>query len=119
MEIYMKDGKALKVSNQFVKPAGGQTGETWIWNKTISIPTRVKNYTISFISNNVEYKSVSRGRQIVNGISYNANEDGTEATVVYDFYDEAWENEAYRTITFLESPSGDLLTFLQANATKQ
>lgn len=30
-----------------------------------------------------------------------------------------WHNEAYRTITFLEAPTGDLLTWLQANGTKQ
>lgn len=30
-----------------------------------------------------------------------------------------WQNEAYRTVTFLESPSGELLTWLQASAVKQ
>mgnify|MGYP006920940388 CR=1 FL=1 len=28
-----------------------------------------------------------------------------------------WEGEIYRTVTFDEEPTGDLLTFLQANAT--
>ena len=31
----------------------------------------------------------------------------------------AWANQAYRTITFDEEPTGDLLTWLQANATPQ
>lgn len=30
-----------------------------------------------------------------------------------------WSNQAYRTITFDEEPTGDLLTWLQANATPQ
>lgn len=30
-----------------------------------------------------------------------------------------WTNQAYRTITFDEEPTGDLLTWLQANATPQ
>lgn len=30
-----------------------------------------------------------------------------------------WNNQAYRTITFDEEPTGDLLTWLQANATPQ
>lgn len=30
-----------------------------------------------------------------------------------------WTNEAYRTITFDEEPTGDLLTWLQANAVQQ
>lgn len=33
--------------------------------------------------------------------------------------DNVWVNEAYRTITFFEPPTGDLLTWLQANAVKQ
>ena len=31
----------------------------------------------------------------------------------------AWTNQAYRTIIFDEEPTGDLLTWLQANATPQ
>lgn len=30
-----------------------------------------------------------------------------------------WTNDAYRTITFLEPPTGDLLAWLQENAVKQ
>lgn len=30
-----------------------------------------------------------------------------------------WKDEAYRTITFEEEPTGDLLAFLEANATPQ
>lgn len=30
-----------------------------------------------------------------------------------------WTNQAYRTIIFDEEPTGDLLTWLQRNATKQ
>ena len=38
MEIYMKDGKALKVGSQFVKPAGRLV--RWVWNETVSISVR-------------------------------------------------------------------------------
>ena len=30
-----------------------------------------------------------------------------------------WMNQSYRTITFDEEPTGDLLTWLEANATPQ
>ena len=30
-----------------------------------------------------------------------------------------WSSEIYRTITFEEEPAGDLLAFLEANATPQ
>lgn len=33
--------------------------------------------------------------------------------------DSGWLNESYRTITFATAPTGDLLTWLQANGTKQ
>lgn len=34
-------------------------------------------------------------------------------------YTNRWKKEAYRTITFEEEPTGDLLAFLEANATPQ
>ena len=46
-----------------------------------------------------------------------------EVELLGDVYDYThftnWQNEAYRTVTFLESPSGELLTWLQASAVKQ
>lgn len=113
MEIYMKDGKALKVGGQFVKPAGGQTGETWVWNKGVIAANDTKKYSISFESNGTSYSTITNGDTVVDTLLY-------DDTVVYGGRPvQSWKNEAYRIITFLESPSGDLLTFLQANATKQ
>ena len=37
----------------------------------------------------------------------------------YETYSTSWINEAYRTITLAEPATGDLLTWLQANAVKQ
>lgn len=37
----------------------------------------------------------------------------------YNTHATYWQNEAYRTVTFLKSPSGELLTWLQASAVKQ
>lgn len=45
------------------------------------------------------------------------------APVVYTHHNvtgsSSWDDEAYRTITFDTEPTGDLLTWLQANATPQ
>lgn len=115
MEIYMKDGKALKVGNQFVKPAGGgQTGETWVWNEVVDPNPNVEDeYSISFESNGWLYNTIIYTDFPTQVLLY-------DDIVVYGGRPiQSWKNEAYRTITFLESPSGDLLTFLQANATKQ
>lgn len=45
--------------------------------------------------------------------------DNKEDTSVYEPYGHGWKSDAYRTITFLESPTGDLLAWLQENAVKQ
>ena len=45
--------------------------------------------------------------------------DNKDDTLVYEGYGNGWRSDAYRTITFLESPTGDLLTWLQSNAVKQ
>ena len=42
-----------------------------------------------------------------------------DKTSVYNVYYNRWEDDAYRTVTFLEPPTDDLLTWLQANAVKQ
>lgn len=70
------------------------------------------NKKISFKSNSVSFQEIElRARAAPGaGIYY-----GTVR--VWDGY--SWTDEAYRTITFLETPTGDLLTWLQANAVKQ
>ena len=91
------------------------SGETWVLNETINA-TDGLNTAISFSSNNQSfdtfYTHYSPLKEeyvidyILNSIHYNA-------------YNNGWTNEAYRTITFETAPTGDLLTWLQANGTKQ
>ena len=73
---------------------------------------------INFISNRVNYQSIAvvssgpiDGNLLYNDFSvYYIDAGGEESE---------WADQAYRTITFLESPTGELLTWLQANGTKQ
>ena len=44
--------------------------------------------------------------------------DGGGNTTVYDYNRSTWNNEAYRTIVLDEPATGDVLAFLEANATK-
>ena len=37
----------------------------------------------------------------------------------YAYYNGSWTQEAFRTVTFAEMPTGALLTWLQANAVQQ
>lgn len=93
-------------------------GETWVLNETVSFDLSTVN--VDFISNNENFKSIeaSNSGKFEKYLTYTkVNGDGVvafqETTETY------WTNQAYRTITFATSPTGDLLTWLQANGTKQ
>ena len=101
---------------------GGSTGETWILNYSIQPGSQSYNFTgISFTSNNQNFDRLYYNRQSVDvgTLSYSLN--GTEKEVYsFDDYSDIWlDGEAYRIITFETAPTGDLLTWLQANGTKQ
>ena len=44
--------------------------------------------------------------------------DGSNNTAVYNYKTSTWHNEAYRTIVLDEPATGDVLAFLEDNATK-
>lgn len=102
----------------------GATGETWVLNETpqwIGISSR--DFSIQFTSNNQSFTLFRFNRSasdqydlqyntvVVNGGSWNDSLHRPNWT--------GWVNQAYRTITFATPPTGDLLTWLQANGTKQ
>lgn len=91
-----------------------QNGYTWVLNNSYTTPSStLKEFdTPAFTSNGNKY-SVFKiyGREWIKpGIYY----DNTRVNDGYGFTD-----EAYRTITFDEAPTGDLLAWLQANAVQQ
>lgn len=95
-----------------------QTSETWVLNKTLNLGTTAWSYNIEFSSDGVTGNVFSH--HYLDGITDNLwyGIDNTEnGAPVY--YNNAWVAEAYRTITFSTSPTGDLLTWLQQNGTKQ
>lgn len=95
--------------------------ETWVLNYQIKPGSQSYNFTgLNFVSNNSTFDRIYYQRNAVddgNLSYYNASVE----TSVYSFYDysDQWVNEAYRTITFNTAPTDDLLTWLQANGTKQ
>lgn len=89
------------------------TGETWVINESPNVTTGV--FDVEYSSNNQDFVRLilaSFGAVKINFIDSN-----TTITTVYN--DGIWTNQAYRTITFSTPPTGDLLTWLQANAVKQ
>nr|DAV05357.1 MAG TPA: hypothetical protein [Caudoviricetes sp.] len=97
--------------------------ETWLINEEILDTvdwTNPAEYSIRFISNRAEFSSIVIGgdkKEFSPKIFYGSKlvAYGYEGT----FTVSEWVDDAYRTITFLESPTGDLLTWLQENAVKQ
>ena len=74
---------------------------------------------ISFTSNGQKFTSIGAeyNADVVISLHYDNNEIALfapGASTGFEFY-----NEAYRKLTFDTPPTGDLLTWLQANATRQ
>ena len=95
-----------------------QTSETWVLNKTLNLGTTAWSYNIEFSSDGVTGNVFSH--HYVGGIADNlwyGIDDSESGAPVYN--NNAWIDEAFRTITFSTSPTGDLLTWLQQNGTKQ
>lgn len=91
--------------------------ETWVWDDTINIGySSITFGSIDFVCDNVEYSKIDIGGMelpaTIIGLFY-------DSTRVYKVDPDAWIRNEYKTITFATPPTGDLLTYLQANATKQ
>ena len=93
------------------------SGETWYFNDTIGKPNN-GNIVVNFTSNGVAYIAMMEiyGGKFSNPLAYIT--DGGLRQAVYDYKTSTWYDEAYRTIVLDEPATGDVLTFLEANATK-
>ena len=92
------------------------SGETWYFNDTIGHPSI--GIEVNFTSNGVAYKKMIR---ILSGKLFDQFiylQDKTTQAEAYNYITSTWYNEAYRTIVLDEPATGDVLTFLEANATK-
>lgn len=87
----------------------------WILNDTIDISTDF-SYDVYFLSNGEEYNNLTAANK--NGTRYLEYNEGNTGDLPYNNSTNAWLNTNYKTISFKEKPSGDLLTWLNANGTK-
>lgn len=103
----------------------GSDALTWVINEKPSVPDKM--FSVKFTSNNIRYNNIalSSTGDALPGIpnvliAYHQEESGM-FDQVYEIYQgtERWGSQAYRTVTFETAPSGDLLTWLQANAVPQ
>ena len=102
---------------------GGSTGETWVLNEEPHFSPLVDatEFEVPFSINSVTYSVLRFESELVPMHTDAVNISISSASIVQTsiYYSGSWVNEAYRTITFEKAPTGDLLTWLQANATKQ
>ena len=98
-----------------VELAGSTTsGKTWYFNDTIGYPDG-GNLSVNFTSNGAEYTAMNRiNYRFWNYLAYVSESQAA----VYDYDTSKWNKEAYRTIVLDEPATGDVLAFLEANATK-
>lgn len=91
--------------------------EIWKFNDTIDVTQELYFSGLSFTSNNETFTVLSTTAWDGGAMMWN-----TEGSQVYTptYYGATgWENENYKTIVLEGNATGDLLTYLQANATKQ
>lgn len=95
---------------------GGQ--ETWVLNETINIASKF-SFSASFVSNDTSYTGL-KGELWVGAprLSYTDSSGSTERVYIGGGYG-GWADQAYRKLIFDAPPTGDLLTWLTVNGTKQ
>lgn len=86
---------------------------TWYFNETINLTT-VTNYYANFTCDGDSLIGIMIPKG-VRSMGYIRSSISN-----FEVYERrGWKSEKYRTITFEEEPTGNLLAFLEANATPQ
>lgn len=117
-KAYMGETEVTKayMGETLVYEKSSSSGETWLLNESLGM-NKLSKTNVSFKSNNenfvgIAYSTSSMGPQT---LWYYKND--TEYVVACEYG--TYSNEAYRTINFATPPTGNLLTWLQANGVKQ
>lgn len=89
--------------------------ETWVLNTSVTFSSSVDT-EINFTSNGTAFVYFRVGTP---EIYYCTSTNPFSGYVTVYNRNSGWKNEAYRTVVFDTAPTGNLLTWLQANGTKQ
>lgn len=101
-----------------VELSGSATiGETWYFNDTIGKPA-TNALNVNFTSNGTGYTKIQKVATFKLSRLYYGRTDTGISDYAYSYNESTWQNEAYRTIVLDEPATGDVLAFLEANATK-
>lgn len=120
-EVADNTPKVFYCKNELYIVQEPSTGETWVLNESPNAPSANIDVNIDFKSNNENFKSIYIPRlpQFArDGITYYKTD--SNAVIAFKSNTSSWTSDAYRTITFEEAVTdSNLLTWLQANGTKQ
>lgn len=106
------DKSGTKITGTLEAASSGGAKETWVLNSALDkLPDQSSaTFNADFTSNGQSFSSITITANIRKQILYNST-----AVRIY----ERWVSEAYRKLIFSTPPTGDLLTWLQANGVKQ
>ena len=97
-------------------PRAKKKGETWFINTAPNL-NNLAVFTVNFVSNEEQYQKIEIGISFASKATCLYYKSDTNTIIVLD--NGQWIlGEAYRTITLASPATGDLLTWLQANAVK-
>ena len=113
-KLYMGANEVTKayMGETLVYEKSSSSGETWVFNTFLTN----ENFSITDIVFTNSGNTYNEIRRLYLEGRFSANEMNFNSTKVYDH--SGWLISD-RTITFETAPTGDLLTWLQANAVKQ
>lgn len=93
--------------------------ETWVLNATIKLPS----FALSgaFTSNGTSFTGIAKSYDDIGWpvLVYNVASTRPSHNSKIVYRNGSWINDAYRTLVFDSSPTGAMLTWLQANGVKQ
>lgn len=107
------DKSGTKITGTLEASSSGGAKETWVLNSAADHPGSAQDaviFNVDFTSNGLSFSSITLSQNLRTQISY----DNTAVKMLGN-----WASEAYRKLTFDTPPTGDLLTWLQANGVKQ
>lgn len=115
-KLYMGETEVTKVymGDTLVYEKSESSGETWLLNKfNGNLTASAIDVNTQFTSNNTNYTRFRcvKSDPFTTGIYY-------DDVQIWNSSDD-YTNQAYRTVTFATPPTGNLLTWLQANGVKQ
>ena len=94
------------------------SGETWYFNDNLGT-NNTGTFVVNFTSNGVAYTKMTKSfRSFINSSMLVYENSEGKVTAYNSLINTKWADEAYRTIVLDEPATGDVLAFLEANATK-